>query len=226
MHDIARYYPIVTTIFSFIIAWEMFVHYRQRKSTYLLCWVIGVCAFGLAALAATINVLVGWFPANLKFWYIVGALVGGFPLAQGTLYFLTSRKLAGISTIFFLIVIAVGAVAVALTPVSIPPDFDYELTGKVFAWKWVRYFSPIVNSYSFLVVVGGAIYSAYRYYSDPFNEEPHLGNATISLGGILPGIGGTLMRMGYVNALFVMEFFALVVIYSGYRIIKRSDWKS
>jgi hypothetical protein len=44
----------------------------------------------------------------------------------------------------------------------------------------------------------------------------------IALGGILPGIGGTLMRMGYVNALFVMELLALVVIYSGYRIIKES----
>src|SRR5687768_12891781 len=112
MHEIARYYPIVTTIFSFIIAREMFNHYREQKLTYLLCWTLGVCSFGLAALAASINVLAGWSPANLKFWYIVGALVGGFPLAQGTLYFLTSRKVADISTIIFLVVIATAAVAV------------------------------------------------------------------------------------------------------------------
>jgi hypothetical protein len=222
MQDIAKYYPIATTIFSFVIAREMFLHYRQRKSTFLLCWVIGVCSFGLAALAASINVLVGWYPVNLKFWYIVGALFGGFPLAQGLVYFLMSRKFADISTIFFMLIIAAGAVAVALTPVSIPPDFDYELTGKVFTWKWVRYFSPVINTYAFLVVLIAGIYSAYRYYSKEVREPAYLGNVNIALGGILPGIGGTLMRMGYVNALFVMELLALVVIYSGYRIIKES----
>jgi hypothetical protein len=223
MQDIARYYPIVTTIFSFIIAWEMFVHYRLRRLPYLLCWALGVCAFGFAALAASINVLAGWSPGNLKFWYIIGALVGGFPLAQGTLYFLASRKVANILTVFFLLVIMVAAVAVVLTPIVIPPNFDHELTGKVFAWKWVRYFSPIVNTYAFLVVLGGGIYSAYKYYSGVDRDDLHLANANISLGGILPGFGGIFMRMGFVNALFVLDFLALAVIYSGYRILKRSE---
>jgi hypothetical protein len=222
MQDIARYYPIVTTIFSFIIAWEMFLNYRQRKLTYLLCWTIGVCAFGLAALAASINVLAGWSPGNLKFWYIIGALVGGFPLAQGTMYFLARRKLANILSVVFLLVIAVAAVAVVLTPISLPPNFDHELTGKVFAWKWVRSFSPIINTYAFFVVLGGGVYSAYHYFSSLDRDELHLANAYISLGGIMPGIGGIFMRMGYVNALFVMDFLALAVIYSGYRILKKS----
>jgi hypothetical protein len=132
------------------------------------------------------------------------------------------RKFADISTIFFVTVIVVAAIAVALSPVSIPPNFDYELTGKVFAWKWVRYFSPIINTYSFLILLGGGIYSAYRYYAPVFRDSSYLGLANIALGGILPGIGGTLMRMGYVNALFVMEFLALIVIYYGYRILQRS----
>jgi hypothetical protein len=222
MQDIARYYPIVTAIFSFIIVREMFVDYREHKLNYLLCWTLGVCSFGLAALAASINVLFGWSLANLKFWYIIGALVGGFPLAQGTLYLLASRKVANCLTVFFLLVIAVASVAVALTPVSIPPGFDHELTGKVFTWKWVRSFSPIVNSYSFLVVLGGGIYSIYRYYSSLDRDETYLANANIALGGILPGFGGILMRMGYTNALFVTDFLALALIYSGYRIFKSS----
>jgi hypothetical protein len=222
MQDIARYYPIVTTIFAFIIARGIFVDYREQKQPYVLCWALGVCSFGLAALAASINVLAGWSPANLKFWYIVGALLGGFPLAQGTLYLLASRKVANITTIFFLIVILVASVAVVLTPITLPPDFDHELTGKVFSWKWVRSFSPLVNTYSLLVVLGGGVYSIYRYYSKPDRDELYLANANIALGGILPGFGGILMRMGYANALFVMDFLALALIYSGYRLYKNS----
>jgi hypothetical protein len=222
MQDIARYYPIVTTIFSFIIAREIFIDYREQKQAYLFCWALGVCSFGLAALAASINVLFGWSAANLKFWYIVGALVGGFPLAQASLYLLAGKKVANILTVFFSAVIIVAAVAIILTPISIPPDFDRELTGKVFTWKWVRSFSPIVNTYSFLTVLGGGVYSVYKYYSHSESDELHLANAYIALGGILPGFGGILMRMGYVNALFVTDFLALALIYSGYRIFKNS----
>ena len=220
MQDIAKYYPIVTTIFAFIIAWEIFQHYRERRQAFLLCWTLGVCSFGLAALAASINVLAGWSPANLKFWYIVGALVGGFPLAQGTLYFLARRKVANTLTIVFALIITVAAIAVVLAPISLPPDFDHELTGKVFAWKWVRSFSPIVNTYTLVVLLGGGIYSAYRYYSHLERDDLHLANATIALGSLFPGIGGVLMRMGFANALFVLDFLALAMIYYGYRNIK------
>ena len=222
MQDLARFYPIVTTIFSFIIVREMFVDYREQRLNYLLCWTLGVCSFGLAALAASINVIFGWYLANLKFWYIVGALVGGFPLAQGVMYFLARKKIADFFTVFFLIVILVATVAVILTPVSLPPNYDHELTGKIFAWKWVRSFSPLVNTYAFIVVLGGGAYSLYRYYSHLERDEIHLANANIAIGGLLPGIGGILMRMGYVNALFVVDFLALALIYSGYRILKNN----
>jgi hypothetical protein len=173
-------------------------------------------------MAASINLLAGWSAANLKCWYIIGALIGGFPLAQGTMYFLAGKKAGNITTFLFVLIIAVAAVAVAFTPISIPPDFDYELTGKVFTWKWVRAFSPIVNTYSLIVLLGGGAYSAYKYYSSSDRDELHLAHANIALGGILPGIGGILMRMGYANALFVLDFLALAVIYSGYRILKGS----
>jgi hypothetical protein len=111
-------------------------------------------------------------------------------------------------------------VAVVLTPITLPPDFDHELTGKVFAWKWVRSCSPILNTYTLLVLLSGGIYSAYRYYSHLDRDDLHLANATIALGSLFPGIGGVLMRMGFANALFVLDFLALAMIYYGYRNIK------
>jgi hypothetical protein len=46
------------------------------------------------------------------------------------------------------------------------------------------------------------------------------GNILIAIGGLLPGIGGTFTRMGYVNVLFITELMGLILIYVGYRIIK------
>lgn len=217
---IVEYIPLITTLFSIFFAIEISNHYLKHKTGYLLWWTIGVITFGLGTLAESINVLYGWNEINLKYWYIVGALLGGFPLAQGSVYLLMSRKFANITSWLFIILILIATIAVILTPVSIPPGFNFKLTGAVFTWKWVRYFSPIINIYSFYFLVGGAIMSALKYYRQTNKEARFKGNIFIAFGGLLPGIGGTFTRMGYVNVLFVTELIGLVLIYVGYRIIK------
>ncbi len=220
MNPIVEYIPIITTIFSIYFTREIYAHYLRHKTPYLLWWTIGVITFGLGTLSESINVLFGWNEINLKFWYIVGALMGGYPLAQGSVYLLMNKKFANLSSWLFVIVIFIGSFFVILTPIQIPTDFDYKLTGSIFQWKWVRYFSPFINIYAFIFLVGGAIYSAYRYYNLKDKNARFKGNVFIAIGGLLPGIGGTMTRMGHVNVLFVTELIGLVLIYFGYSIIK------
>ena len=220
MNHFVEYIPILTTLFSVYFVKEIFSHYLERKTKYLLWWTIGVLTFGLGTLSESINVLFGWNPVNVRYWYIVGALLGGFPLAQGSVYLLMNRKFADITTYFFVTMILVGSVAVILTPISIPEGFEYKLTGAVFEWEWVRYFSPLINMYAFIFLVGGAIYSAIKYYRMVDKEARFKGNVFIAIGGLLPGIGGTMTRMGHVNVLFVTELIGLIMIFIGYRIIR------
>ena len=42
----------------------------------------------------------------------------------------------------------------------------------------------------------------------------------IAIGGILPGIGGSMARAGYTEILYVTELFGLILIYCGYKLIK------
>lgn len=220
MSNYIEYIPIFTTLFSVYFFREIFRHYQYRKTTYLLWWSLGVLTFGLGTVAESINILIGWSIPNVRYWYIVGALLGGFPLAQGSVYLLMKKRFADISSVFFVSLIIVSSVFVILTPITIPDNFDYKLTGKVFEWKWVRYFSPLINLYAFLFLVGGAIYSAIKYYRQGIKEAPFRGNIFIAVGGLLPGIGGAFTRAGYVEVLYVTEFIGLILIYYGYRIIK------
>jgi len=220
MRELTEYIPIITTLFSVFFTIEIYQHYKKRKTKYLLWWTIGVITFGLGTLSESVNILFGWSELNLRYWYIVGALLGGFPLAQGSVYLLMNRKFANFSTIVILTVIAIASVFVMFTPLTIPETFDNKLTGAVFSWQWVRYFSPLINIYAFLFLVGGAIYSAIRYYKLGHREAAFKGNIYIAIGGLLPGIGGSFTRMGYVEVLFVTELLGLLLIYIGYRIIK------
>ena len=226
MSHYIEYIPIITTIFSIFFAREIIAHYRHSKTTYLLWWSIGVVAFGMGTLTESINAVFGWSALNTRVWYIVGALLGGFPLAQGSVYLLMNRKFAHASTILFTSIIVGAAICVMLTPMALPEVFDGKLTGRVFEWKWVRLFSIPINIYALIFLVGGAIYSAVRYYAKADHQARFKGNIFIAFGGLLPGIGGTFTRMGHVNVLFVTELIGLTLIYIGYKIIKTENRKS
>lgn len=221
-HNIAEYIPILTTLFSVFFFREIFKHYKAKQKTYLLWWALGVLTFGLGTFAESVNVLVGWSEINLKYWYVVGALLGGFPLAQGSVYLLMPRRFANTTAVLFSAVILVATIFVVLSPISIDPEFVGKLSGKHLEWDWVRFFSPFVNLYAFIFLVGGAIYSAINYYSKGFKDAPFKGNIFIAIGGLLPGIGGSFTRAGYVEVLYITEFIGLLFIYYGYKIIKES----
>ena len=215
-----EYIPILTSIFSIFFLGVIFRHWQRNPKPYLLWWTIGVLTFGFGTATESINVLFGWSAVNFRLWYISGALLGGFPLAQGSVYLLMNKKFADWSTIIILTIIVAGSISVLFSPLEIPIDFEGKLNGSVLAWKWTRFFSPFVNIYAFIFLVGGAVYSAIIYFRQQ-RQQRFLGNVYIAIGALLPGIGGSFTRAGYVNVLFVTELIGLVMIYFGYRIIRK-----
>jgi hypothetical protein len=216
-----NYIPVLTTIFSLFFLSRIIPHYLARKSPYLLWWTLGVATFGAGTLTESINAIFGWSEWNTKIWYIVGALLGGYPLAQGTIYLLMNKRFADISALLCSTVIVIAAVCVLLSPIEVPEGFDYRLTGKVFSWQWVRAFSPLLNLYAFVFLFGGAVYSAIQYFAVETGRTRFLGNIYIAIGALLPGIGGTFTRFGYVEILYITEFIGLAFIYFGYHMMRK-----
>jgi hypothetical protein len=79
---------------------------------------IGVFTYVAGTITESVNVLAGFSIANFKLWYITGALLGGAPLAQGTVYLLCKRKTANILTIILVSVIVSASVLVILSPIN------------------------------------------------------------------------------------------------------------
>ncbi len=216
--SLVHFVPIATTLFAIPFALQLLRRYRDRGGLHLLWWAIGVFAYGLGTLVESAVTLFGWSPVLFKTWYIAGALLGGAPLAQGTVYLLLSRRVADRLTVLLLTVVGVAAVCVALSPINHALVEPYRLTGRgVMGWGWVRAFSPFVNLYAFVFLVGGAALSAWRYAGDPATRHRAVGNTLIAVGAILPGIGGTATRMGYTEVLYVTELLGILLIWAGYR---------
>ena len=216
-----NYIPIVTTIFAIIFFRHLAIHAKAKpQAKYLLWWAIGIATYGLGTLTESIHAIFGWADWNFKSWYILGALLGGAPLAQGTVYLLTNKKFGDISSAILVAVVLIASICAGLSPIAFPADFDGRLSGQVFTWQWVRAFSPFINSYAFIFLFGGAIYSAVKYARMGKSNKRFLGNIYIAIGALLPGIGGSFTRFGYVEVLYVTELLGLLSMYWGYQVMR------
>ena len=115
--------------------------------------------------------------------------------------------------------VALAAFFVLIVPVDASLADDKVLRGEVIEWRWVRLFSPLINTYAFIFLVGGAVWSAWHYWRGERADARVLGNLLIAVGAILPGIGGGFSRAGQTEVLYVAEFIGLILIYLGYRVM-------
>ena len=218
---VVDYLPLLTTAVAAGFAVVLFRHWRSKPTAkYLMWWFVGVVMYGLGTLAESLTTLFGWSEPVFRLWYITGALMGGVFLAQGVVYLLVSPKTADRLTRILLAYLAVATVIVLIVPVDASAAETYRLSGEVIEWDWVRLLTPLVNLYAVFWLVGGAVWSAVKYYrSDVGTGRRVLGNVAIALGAILPGIGGSFARAGAVEVLYVNELIGLLLIFAGYRII-------
>jgi len=217
-----HYVPVVTTVLAAIFSAEIFRRYREHpERLHLLWWALGIAVYGVGTFTEATTTIVGWNEPTFRAWYISGALLGGAPLAQGTVYLLLSRRTAHILTALLITFVLIASVAVILSPIDYSQVEAHRLTGRVFQWQWVRAFSPFVNMYAVVFLIGGAILSALRYTANPATRHRVIANVLIAIGAILPGIGGTATRMGYTEVLYVTELAGLLLTWLGYRMSVR-----
>ena len=114
-------------------------------------------------------------------------------------------------------VVIAGAVVVLLAPIDCALVESHRLTGSVMVWREARLFSPFINTYAAIFLIGGAALSAWRYRLDPESRHRFIGNCFIAVGALLPGIGGTATRMGHTEVLYVTELLGILLIWTGYR---------
>ncbi len=226
MIEIIQKIPILTTLLSWYFFVILYKHWiAKNKPAYLFWWTVGVLCYGLGTLTESWVAIFGWSEFIFKSWYILGALLGGFPLAQGSVYLMFKKRVADYMMMVVVGIILIASILVIASPIDFSRVESTRLTGSVLSWSKVRLITPFVNIYAFIFLVGGAAYSAYRYSKDTRFKSRFWGNFFIALGGLLPGIGGSFTKFGYTEVLYVTELMGILLIYLGYHTI-RSDTQS
>src|SRR5690349_11771662 len=119
MRNPVLFIPIATTFLAAAFSVALLRRWRMKGGAHLLWWGAGTATYALGTITESLTTLIGWHEPLFKLWYISGALLGGAPLAQGTVYLLLSRRAANRLTAALITVIAIASVCVALSPVRL-----------------------------------------------------------------------------------------------------------
>jgi hypothetical protein len=144
-------------------------------------------------------------------------------LGQGTVHLLIRKQgvalaLTGILTV--VTVIAIGLVFAA--PVQAGASFNNSLPASAQYKDILTRTGPVIlltillNIYGTLTLVGGALYSAFLFWRKRVLADRLLGNILIAAGAMLPALGGSFLRAGLPDWLYVSEFFGALIMYVGF----------
>lgn len=217
MLNMVHYIPILTTILSAVFSYKIIKRYSSKKQAlYLLWWGIGVAVYGAGTLLESFNTLFGWHELSFKLWYIFGALLGGAPLAIGSIYLLAGKKKGHLAVGILLVTVCVTSAFVFLSPIKYELVKQSVFNSNVLGWQDIRLVSPFINGFAGIFLIGGAFYSAFKFKKKTELRNRYIGNIYIAIGAILPGIGGGFSRAGFTEALYIGEFLGIILIWYGY----------
>jgi len=191
-------FPLAAALVSGYFSWLLGVQFSVRRRPNVLAWSIALGMFSLASAAAAFGGLFGWSPLTFRTYYLFGAVLNVPALALGTVYLLAPRRVAN-GTAILLIVGSCTAAIVVFNADLMAAGLDTEgiPRGSEVLSEDVRLLSRYFSISGFLVVVGGALWSAARLAR---GRQPNLkrlasANLLIALGTTVVAIASEMARI-------------------------------
>lgn len=220
-------FSVIATVISGIFAATVLRRWFGARSEgkqrpHLLAWGIGLTLYCIGSLCQVLLCFT-WSPYLFALWYWTGALAVAPWLGQGTIYLLVRRGSIARNVQMALLLVCIMTLpwALFLTPLNgaaWKPGIDMTaIISDVMQKGGVRAFVPVMNVWGTLALVGGAIYSAVLFHRKEILRSRMIGNWLIALGGLLPALGGALVRLDLVQFNYLGIMLGVILIFIGFR---------
>ena len=224
--DILRILPFVSTVITVAFALVVLNRYFKGKRLYSLMWGLGLLLYAAGTFAEAYLAL-GWSDFLLRVWYLSGAMLTAAWLGQGTIYLLVRRpRVAHAFTAILALVSLVAIGTVFTTPVN-PAAFHADAPiSSIYKTIMMRSglniaLTALLNIYGSIALVGGAIYSAYLFWRKRVLPNRVIGNMFIAAGALMPATGGTFIKLGLGDWLYLSELLGATIMFLGFWLATR-----
>jgi hypothetical protein len=216
-------FPLIALAASLTCMLVAALRYRRTGRTHELVWTAAFALFVAGAACEVAGTRWGWNPFLARLYYYSGAtLVVGY-LALGTLYLMAPRRVATGALLGMLGMSALAGLLVAATPVdpAVLPTAGWTALQKGSALVAI---SLVLNVGGTVVVVGGALLSAWRAWRARGWSRRLVAALLIAAGALVVASGGTLTRLGHHSYLYLAMAPGVCLLLAGYLIPELRNW--
>jgi hypothetical protein len=197
-HRSVVYLPAITALVAAVFAIVVLRQYRSHRRTYQLMWATGFAMFAIAAFAGFLAQSGGATEAEYRLFYLFGAILNVAWLALGTMYLLAPRRWADL---------ALAAVVLLSLAAAYP-------NGSL-----ARILAGVGSGVGSVVLIGGALWSAWIFLRKRHNGRRALANVIIAVGVLIVAAGGTAAFTGLGGVLEYTNLVGLTVMLAGFLLI-------
>ena len=76
----------------------------------------------------------------------------------------------------------------------------------------------LLNLYGTVTLVGGALYSAYLFWRKEILSNRMFGNILIAVGALSPAMGGSFLKAGLFDFLYLSELAGIILMFAGFQL--------
>lgn len=199
--------PLVAGILALVISAVLFKIYQERRRIHHLLWGVGMFLWAVSDFTQLYALLLSWTVIVYLLYYFGSIMLAGF-LGAGTLYLIFPKNRISSWYAGFNVVAAIALVfTLALTPIS-SAALQQAVAGANGISGPSRYIAAIVNIPALFTFAGGALYS--------FIKTRKLYALLITIGALIPAVGGILATVAIPQLLPFTDFFGILFLGAGF----------
>ena len=217
------YLPYLTSTTALVFTIIIFLRYRRKGGLHLLFWAFGMFLYFLSTFCEII-LSITFSETAIKIWYLAGAMLVAAWLGQGTVHLLVRKGKIAITMTYILAAASLLAVLlVAFAPltgaqanynVTLPASEQYK---EIMTRSGLTILLTILlNLYGTVTLVGGALFSAFLFWRKEILSNRMFGNILIAVGALSPAMGGSFLKAGLFDFLYLSELAGIILMFVGF----------
>ena len=227
-------FSLLTTLLCYVAVVFLIDQQMIKPKPYKLAWAFGLFVYGTGALAQFFGTAGHRTPFDYRLWFLTGAILSAPYLGLGSIYLLMARKwadrIAIVLGIFTLYAIP-RVLTVPLTQhpawlpagatitswlASAPNDAVVNAGQHPIMPNDIVLVIILLNSLGAFALVGGAAWSAWKFYRTRQNPTRLASMILLMTGGMASTTAGTLAKLGVSGAFFMLTFIGALFLLAGY----------
>ena len=213
-------FPLFSAAVAGVFAILVATRYLGGRQPYQLAWALALAMYAAASLAVVLGAAGGWTSGEFQLYWALGAVLNVPFLAGGELMLLVRNRTAQAAVWILLVFLTAYTVSVlrgaSIDPVALAEDLP---SGKhVFGDGSAAHRLPqLISIPSYLVLLGGALWSAWRMRGRPELRDRFAGTLLIALGAtVIAGFGSYLAARGFLGPFSVSLAAGITIMFLGF----------